>query len=221
MVAGTKDRASLRGGAYAFGAVRAAIIEASKNGGVFLELQGATRSVALELPRTPVLDNATSVVVVRIDGAVRYGTTKLGDTAALEAAGRRDAGSQTVALLRVADDVSVEQIMAATDALKRAGVEHVVLGLVPATVVPPRDGWESCPFPTAADAVDGGVVTLSVDWDDEGRPGAVRVLESPGHGFGGAATLCALGQRNTSTSRCSGSLPCSQKVNVAFKRSPQ
>ncbi len=220
MVPGTKDRAALVGGSFLFGATRPALVEASKKGVVFLELHDATHSVFVELPLTPTLDDVTSVVVVRIDSAARYGTTKLSDTAALEAAARRDAGTGTVALLRVADDIAIEQVIAATDALKRAGIGHVVLGLVPAGIVPPGDGWESCPFPPAADAdaVDSGVVTLSLDWDDQGRPGGVHVLESPGHGFGGAAALCALWQRSTSTSRCAGALPCSQKVRVAFKR---
>lgn len=220
MVPGAKDRAALDGSSFEFGAARVAIVEAAKKGAVFLDIHDATRSVLLELPPTPALDDVTSVVVVRIDSAARYGTTKLTDAAALEGAARHDGGTGTVALLRVADDITLDQLMTATEALKRAGMAHVVLGLVPANVVPPGDGWQSCPFPAAADAdaVDSGVVTLSIDWDDQGRPGAVHVLESPGHGFGGAAALCALWQRSTSTSRCSGSLPCSQKLRVAFKR---
>ncbi len=151
MVPGIKDRAVLVGGSYPFGAIRPALVEALKKGVVFLELHDTTHSVFLELPPTPTptptLDDVTSVVVVRIDSAARYGTTKLSDTAALEAAARRDAGTGTVALLRVADEVTLPQVIAATDALKRAGIGHVVLGLVPAGIVPPGDGWESCPFP--------------------------------------------------------------------------
>lgn len=218
MVRGASNRAILRGDAYDVGAARTILVDAAKKGVVFIELHDGAHSAVLELPTTPVLDDASGVVVARIDSVGRYGVTKVADTAALEAAARHDAGAASIVVLRVADNIAVAQVIAMTTALGRAGIGHVVLGLVPADVVPPSDGWESCPFPAAADDVNGGVVTLSLDWDDQGRPGMVRVVDSSGHGFGGAAVLCALWQRNISTSQCSGALPCSQKVRVRFKR---
>src|SRR4051812_31944796 len=187
MVRGANHRAALVGRpADQFAAARSALIDAGAKGALSVDLHDGAHSTVVELPATPALDDVTSVVVVRIDSVGRYGTTKVPDTAALEVAARRDAGTASVILLRVADDVPLGQLIAVAEALTRAGIGHVILGLVPAGVVPPSDGWASCPFPTASDA-DSGAAMLSIEWDEQGRPGTVRVLESSGHGFGGAA----------------------------------
>lgn len=134
---------------------------------------------------------------------------------------RSDAGSESVALLRASDDITVTQVFAVADALRREGTVHIVLGLVGTSVGPPDDAWASCPFPSTADAqeIEGGFAQLEVEWDDEGRAGVVRVVSSSGHGFGGAAVLCALWQRSSSTQQCAGiTQPCKQRVRVNFKR---
>ena len=202
--------------ADALGVVRAQLVEAASKRAVLVELHDGTRSVSLELPTTRALDDATSVVVLRIDAVGRYGANVVTDTAALERAARRDAANGSIVLLRVADDIAIHQITAVTDTLTRAGVAHVVLGFVPPGLPPPEDGWEGCPFPADSRESHGRAV-LSIDWDDQGRPGVVRIVESTGHGFGGAALLCTLWQRSN-TSRCSGKPPCTQTLGVRFER---
>lgn len=211
------QRASLPVGAYPFGAVRYEIVDASTAGVVALEVGDGARAVELELPRGHSLDDATSVMVARLGPVSYYGKTRVADTAALEGVARRDASAETIALVRATDDVSLVQIHGAAEALKRAGFAHVVLGLIPPGAPPPTDGWASCPFPAAADGVDDGMTSLEVDWDEEGHPGGVRVLRSSGHGFGGAAVLCALQQRQTPNAKCTP--PCSSKIHVRFLRS--
>ncbi len=210
------SRAEIVGGGYRFGAVRAKLVDVAAAGATQLEIRDATHAVTVELPVAASLDDAKSLVVVRLGATAFYGTMKVPDTVALASAARRDVAPGVVALLRAADDSSSEQVVAATDTLTKVGFEHVVLGLVPAGAPPPADGWESCPFPAAAEGVERGVATLRVDWDEEGRPGIVRVVEASGHGFGGAALLCALWQRRRSSDSCT--LPCSFAVRVKFVR---
>lgn len=65
----------------------------------------------------------------------------------------------------------------------------------PATLVG-GSSW-SCPFPPEADAeqIDSAVVTLVVTVRPDGSPLSASVISDPGHGFGRAARLCALGRR--------------------------
>lgn len=57
-------------------------------------------------------------------------------------------------------------------------------------------GW-SCPFPPEADidGVDQAVASIVVTVRPDGTALAVKVVSDPGHGFGRAARLCALGRR--------------------------
>ncbi len=66
-----------------------------------------------------------------------------------------------------------------------------------AATVTPGASWSSCPFPPEADAdqVDYAVVMLVVTVRPDGSAQSVRVTQDPGHGFGRAARMCALGQR--------------------------
>jgi protein TonB len=54
-----------------------------------------------------------------------------------------------------------------------------------------------CPFPEEANAagVDRALAKVHVVIDAEGRVRHARIVEDPGHGFGGAARSCALGKR--------------------------
>lgn len=55
----------------------------------------------------------------------------------------------------------------------------------------------NCPFPPEADAdqIDSAVVTVSVTVRPDGSPLSVKVVSDPGHGFGRAARMCALGRK--------------------------
>lgn len=55
----------------------------------------------------------------------------------------------------------------------------------------------NCPFPPEADAdqIDSAVVTVSVTVRPDGSPLSVKVVSDPGHGFGRAARICALGRK--------------------------
>lgn len=55
----------------------------------------------------------------------------------------------------------------------------------------------SCPFPPEADAdqIDQAVATIVVQVRADGSPLSVTVTGDPGHGFGRAARICALGKR--------------------------
>lgn len=57
-------------------------------------------------------------------------------------------------------------------------------------------GW-NCPFPPEADVdqVDSAVATVVVTVRADGTAQSVKVVSDPGHGFGRAARLCALGRR--------------------------
>jgi protein TonB len=57
-------------------------------------------------------------------------------------------------------------------------------------------GW-SCPFPPEADVdgVDQAIASIVVTVRPDGTPLSVKVVIDPGHGFGRAARLCALGRR--------------------------
>jgi protein TonB len=55
----------------------------------------------------------------------------------------------------------------------------------------------NCPFPPEADTdqVDQAIATIVVTVRPDGTPQSVKVVSDPGHGFGRAARLCALGRR--------------------------
>jgi protein TonB len=57
----------------------------------------------------------------------------------------------------------------------------------------------NCPFPPEADAdqVDFAVASIVVTVRPDGTPQSVKVVSDPGHGFGRAARMCALGRRYT------------------------
>ena len=213
-----EKRASLVGRASdPIGPARNKLIELSVSGAVTLDVRDGAQETRLELPSASVLDDVESIVVVRVDAAGHYGTAMVTDTAMLEEMARRDAGTSTIAVMRVADETTLEQIIGIGKALKRAGLAHVIMGLLPAQIPAPASGWESCPAPRAygIDAYALGAATISIKWDSLGRAGNVRVLDSTGKGFGAAAALCALWQR-PSTSRCKIDPPCTQKLHVNF-----
>lgn len=60
--------------------------------------------------------------------------------------------------------------------------------------------WNDCPFPPEADVdnIDQAAVLVQVTVSPDGRPGAVKIVSDPGHGFGRAARACAL-QRSYQT----------------------
>lgn len=55
----------------------------------------------------------------------------------------------------------------------------------------------NCPFPPEADAeqIDSATATVVVTVRPDGTPMSVKVTSDPGHGFGRAARICALGRR--------------------------
>lgn len=57
----------------------------------------------------------------------------------------------------------------------------------------------SCPFPPEADAdqIDQANVVIMVTVRPDGSPLSVKIVNDPGHGFGRAARMCALGRRYT------------------------
>jgi periplasmic protein TonB len=57
----------------------------------------------------------------------------------------------------------------------------------------------NCPFPPEADAeqIDQAVATILVVVSPDGTPKSVQIASDPGHGFGRAARICALGRRFT------------------------
>lgn len=57
----------------------------------------------------------------------------------------------------------------------------------------------NCPFPPEADAeqIDQARVVIMVTVRPDGSPLSVKVVNDPGHGFGRAARMCALGKRYT------------------------
>ena len=67
----------------------------------------------------------------------------------------------------------------------------------PAGIVGSAD-W-NCAFPPEADAdqVDSATAQIMVTVRPDGTPASVKVVSDPGHGFGRAARLCALGRRYT------------------------
>lgn len=58
--------------------------------------------------------------------------------------------------------------------------------------------WQ-CAFPDDKNAkgIDSTSVVLEVDVDAAGKPISARLLEDPGHGFGAAATACAMARLYT------------------------
>ena len=60
--------------------------------------------------------------------------------------------------------------------------------------------WNDCPFPPEADVdnIDQAAVLVQVTVSPDGRPGAVKIVSDPGHGFGRAARACAM-QRSYQT----------------------
>lgn len=202
-----------------FGTVRQELIDAMETGAHSLDMLDDKGNVTVELPSTAALDDPTDVVVVRVDAAAHVGTTRVADTRALEGVVWGQLRTETIVLLRVADGIDLRQVTAVARVVQGARPAHLVMGLVRAREAPPLDGWEICPFPPQSDVdgVDHGTATLMIEWDDEARPGVIRVAESSGHGFGGAAVICALRQKS-STSRCSGAPPCTQRLRVNFVR---
>jgi protein TonB len=55
----------------------------------------------------------------------------------------------------------------------------------------------NCPFPPEADAdgIDQAVAVIVVTVRPDGSPLTVKVITDPGHGFGRAARMCALGRQ--------------------------
>ncbi len=95
------------------------------------------------------------------------------------------------------------------DASARGGVDPGGTGKAPPPPPPPpdepdrsrpakalRSHW-SCPFPPEADAddVNSARVAVVVMIRADGTASSVRITADPGHGFGRAARMCALGER--------------------------
>lgn len=159
-----------------FGEVREKLRLATTGPELGLALGDAT--VMVETPLSPTIDSLKTLVVVDVGvNAVETATSLL-------------AGADTVVLIRADDSVDIGRIIDAIDAFRRAGAQHIVLGVTrPAA---PLTNWDRCPFPPASDAarVDDGMVTLRVERDERNRVRVVHVEASSGYGFGGAAALC-------------------------------
>jgi periplasmic protein TonB len=80
----------------------------------------------------------------------------------------------------------------------------------------------NCPFPPEADAdqIDQARVSIVVTVRADGTPASVSVLNDPGHGFGRAARMCALGRRYSAALDRSGSAitASTPPINVTFTR---
>ncbi len=80
----------------------------------------------------------------------------------------------------------------------------------------------NCPFPPEADSeqIDQALVTLVVTVKPDGSPLSVSVVADPGHGFGRAARMCALGRRYSAGLDASGTpvTKTTAPFNVRFNR---
>lgn len=84
------------------------------------------------------------------------------------------------------------------------------------------NAWSSCPFPPEADQdqVDYAVAVIVVTVRPDGSAQSVRVVSDPGHGFGRAARMCALGMRYTPGLDREGqsTVGTTPPINVTFTR---
>jgi protein TonB len=79
----------------------------------------------------------------------------------------------------------------------------------------------NCPFPPEADAeeINHAVVTVQVTVRPDGSALTATVVTDPGHGFGRAARLCALGRRyQPALDRTGAAIVSSAPINVHFNR---
>lgn len=82
--------------------------------------------------------------------------------------------------------------------------------------------WSNCPFPPQADIdqVDYAQVTLMVTVRPDGTAQSVRVLTDPGHGFGRAASRCAMSKKYAPALNAQGKavLGTTPPIRVTFTR---
>ncbi len=175
-----------------FGGARQQLFEAMS--GAELDLVVGRKVLTVATPNAPILDGVEVLVAVNVwaDG-VQVAGRRVHDVAEVASAICGPiCEANRVFVVRAEDAALLGNVFDAIAALRRAGAEHIVLGVTSPSA--PLESWSDCPFPAAAVAarIKEGVALVSVDRDDAERPAVVRVLEASGHGFGGAAALCAL-----------------------------
>jgi hypothetical protein len=222
VTSGTAERAAIVEGPaeLRFGDVRADVERLSlASRGIRIVARGTSRGEhELLLPLTPQADDVSTLVMVAVfHGSVRIGaTTTRSDVELGTAATAFATMPRTVALLRVDDAATLDDVLHASRTLDARGMALRVLGSVAPTAPQPKE-WDVCPLPQRAayPASNRVLVEVLVDDDGEGRVGVVHLVDAPA-GFAWAAAVCATLHRFDRRTAAPGSPRIGQPLHINF-----
>lgn len=207
------DRLTVPSEGQSFGAIRNAVVTATQQGTRAIEIKDGDRSAVLALPTLVARQEFKTLVVVR----VRADETTPA-AMAQEATTRGSTQEGAVVVVAPEDAVPLVKIVALVDALKGTGVTRGILAADTAEATE----FKGCPLPPGNWRAESYTVEMKIDFDLGGRPSVVRLLESPGADWTGAAVTCGLRQRLPPDAKCKNAEgeivdpPCSQKRRVRF-----